>query len=284
MTSTSAVRSSSRTWWTEGVSALLAVLLLAATLYGLLADHAYRLPRSLELQGIAQDVLTLATIPVLLWAARRSRAGSLPGHLLWLGTLAYLAYSYLVYAVGVPQNPAFLLYTSVLALSVAALVDGIGRIDVRAASPAFDRRGHRGAGWFLVVFGSAFAVLWLSDIVPTLGGGLPSAIGAGELPNPVYVADLAFAVPAIVATGTALVRGHVAAPVLGAVVLVKVVTLGLAITAMSIAILLDGGTPDWPVVGLFAVMITVCTTLLARGARRLGVPAPGWLRETLWER
>ena len=273
-----------RTWWTEGVSWLLAVLLLAATLYGLLAEHAYRLSRSLELQGIAQDVLTLATIPVLLWSARRSRGGSLPGHLLWLGTLAYLAYSYLVYAIGVPQNPAFLLYTSVLALSVTALIDGIGRVDVRAASSAIDPRGHRGVGWFLVFFGSAFAALWLSDIVPTLGGGLPSAIGVGELPNPVYVADLAFALPAVVATGAALVRGHVAAPVLGAVVLVKVVTLGLAITAMATAILFDGGTPDWPVVGLVVVMIAVCTTFLSRGARRLGHPAPGWLRETLWER
>ncbi|MEO6082946.1 MAG: hypothetical protein ABIQ18_07550, partial [Umezawaea sp.] len=109
-------------------------------------------------------------------------------------------------------------------------------------------------------------------------------IGAGELPNPVYVADLAFALPALVATGTALVRGHVAAPILGAVVLVKVVTLGLAISAMAIAILLDSGQPDWPVVALFAVMITVCTTVLARDARRLGLPAAGWLRETLWER
>lgn len=63
-------------------------LLLPTTLYGLLSDHAYRLPRTLELESIAQDVLTLAVIPVLLWSARRSRAGSLPGHLLWLGTLA----------------------------------------------------------------------------------------------------------------------------------------------------------------------------------------------------
>lgn len=148
-----------RTRWTEGVSRLLTALLLPATLYGLLADHTYRLPRTLELQGIAQDVLPLATIPVLLWSARRSRAGSLPGHRLWLGTLAYLAYSYFIYAVGVPHNPAFLLYTCVLALSVTALIDGIGRIDMRAASPAFDRQGHKGIGWFLIVFGSAFAAL-----------------------------------------------------------------------------------------------------------------------------
>jgi hypothetical protein len=69
---------------------------------------------------------------------------------------------------------------------------------------------------------------------------------------------------------------------LGAVVLIKVVTLGLAIWAMVVAILLDGGKPDWPVVGLFSVIIVVSATVLVQGARSLGVPSPGWLRATLW--
>jgi hypothetical protein len=102
------------------------------------------------------------------------------------------------------------------------------------------------------------------------------------LPYPVYIADLAFALPAVVATGVALVRGHTVAPVLGAVVLIKVVTLGPAIWAMAVAILLDGGKPDWPVVGLFSVIIVVSATVLVQGAPSLGVPSPGWLRATLW--
>ncbi|MFJ5993133.1 hypothetical protein [Lentzea sp. NPDC092896] len=267
-----------RAWWTNGVSWSLALVLTAATLYGLFSDRAYRLDRTPHLESMAQDVLTLAIVPILIWAGRHSSAGSLRGHLLWLGLLGYIAYTYLIYAFGVPHNSAFLLYIAALTLSLAALIDGIARIDVRKVPLST----HVGVGWFLIVIGLAFAGLWLSDIVPTIGGGLPGTLNVGELPYPVYVADLAFALPAVIATGVALVRGHVAAPVLGAVVLVKVLTMGLAIWAMAIALLVNGQPPNWPVAGLFAVMITVCATVLWRGARELGTPAPGWLRPSLW--
>lgn len=282
MTTTAAAQRSIRTAWPELVSWVLGAILTTATLYGLLAEHAYRLDRHLELESIAQDVLTLATVPVLVWAGRRSRSGSLPGHLLWLGLLAYVAYTYFIYAIGVPHNPVFLFYIAAVVLSVTALVDGIGRIDMRAVAPAFCSSSHRGIGWFLIVIGAAFAGLWLSDIVPTIDGGLPATIGVGGLPYPVYVADLTFALPAVVMTGIALVRRHVAAPVLGAVVLIKITTLGLAIWAMAIGSLLDGGNPNWTVMGLFVVMILVCTTVLARGVRQLKAPSTDWLRPTLW--
>ncbi|GAB2817402.1 hypothetical protein [Lentzea nigeriaca] len=267
-----------RPLWTDLATWSLAGVLVAATLYGLLSERAYRLDRALQLESMAQDVLTLAIVPVFVWAGHRSRTGSLPGHLLWLGLLGYIAYTYLVYAFGVPHNSAFLLYVAAVTLSLAALIDGVARIDVRRVP--LDR--HVRTGWFLIVVGLAFAGLWLSDIVPTIGGGLPGTIGVGELPYPVYVLDLAIALPAIIATGAALVRGHVAAPVLGAVVLVKVLTLGLAIWAMAIALLLNDHQPNWPVAGLFAVMIAVCAAILWRGHRHL-TAASGWLRPTLWQ-
>lgn len=264
--------------WTSGVTWLLALVLIAATLYGLFSGRAYRLDRALQLESRAQDVLTLAIVPVLIWAGRRSSVGSPRGHLLWLGLLGYIAYTYLIYAFGVPHNSAFLLYVTALTLSIAALIDGIARIDVRKVP----LRAHAGVGWFLIVVGIAFASLWLSDIVPAIGGGLPGTVNVGELPYPVYVADLAIALPAVIATGVALVRGHIAAPVLGAIVLIKVLTMGLAIWAMAIGLLVNGRQPNWPVAGLFAVMIAVCTTVLRRGAGTLGTPGPGWLRPSIW--
>jgi hypothetical protein len=268
-----------RPLWTSLATWSLAGVLVGATVYGLLSERAYRLDRVLQLESMAQDVLTLAIVPVFVWAGRRSRAGSLPGHLLWLGLLGYIAYTYLIYAFGVPHNSAFLLYVAAVMLSLAALVDGIARIEVRRVPLG----RHVRTGWFLIVIGAAFAGLWLSDIVPSIGRGLPGTIGVGELPYPVYVLDLAIALPAITATGIALVRGHVAAPVLGAVVLIKVLTLGFAIWAMAIALLLNDQRPNWPVAGLFAVMIAVCTVILWHGNRQLADPAPGWLRPALWE-
>jgi hypothetical protein len=277
----------SRSWraeWPVAVSWALGAVLVTATLYGLLADGAYRAGRELEVMGFGQDVLTLAAVPVLVWAGHRSRAGSLRGHLLWLGLLAYVAYSYAIYAVGNPHNDAFLLYTAALGLSTAALLDGLARVDVPAAARAFTGIPTRWAGWLLIVTGSAFALLWLTDIVPTIpGDGLPASLGPGQAPFAVYVLDLAFALPAVVATGVLLVRGHVAGPVVGTVVMVKVVTLFLAGEAMTAALLLDGRAPDPAPTVVSSVLLVAFIVLLARGARRLAEPSAGWLRPTLWQ-
>jgi hypothetical protein len=124
----------------------LGAILLTTTLYGLMSDHAYRLDRKLELESIAQDVLTLAIVPLLIWAGHRSRTGSPRTHLLWLGLLAYVGYTYFIYAIGIPQNRVSLFYLAALTLSVTALIDGLGRIDVKALAPAFGRSSTAASG------------------------------------------------------------------------------------------------------------------------------------------
>lgn len=273
-----------RSAWPVAVSWMLGAVLVAATTYGLLAAHAYRIGRELEIASLGQDGLTLAAVPLLVWAGHRSRAGSLRGHLLWLSLLAYVAYVYATYLTGVPHNDAFLLYTTAAGLSVAALLDGLARIDVTATAPAFARLQGRGVGWFLVGTGAVFALLWLADIVPTIpGAGPPSNLGPGGAPFPIFVLDLSVVLPAVVATGVLLVRRHPAGPVLGAVVLTKIVTLGLAMEAAAVAMVVDGLRPDPATTSLFAVLIVACGAMLVRGARRLDQPATGWLRPTLWQ-
>lgn len=280
--------SRSRRWraaWPVTVSWTLGAVLVAGTVYGLLAGDAYRIDRDLEMASLGQDVLTLMVAPVLLWAGHRSRAGSLRGHLLWLSVLAYVAYAYATYLIGVPHNDAFLLYAAALGLSVAALLDGLVRIDVAATAPAFVGLPRRGVGWLLVITGTAFGLLWLADIVPAIpGAALPRNLGPGGTPFAIYVLDLSLVLPAVIATGVLLLRGHPAGPVLGAVVLAKIVTLGLAMEAAAVALVVDGLVPDPATTALFAVLIVACGTLLARGARRLETPAAGWLRPTLWDR
>jgi hypothetical protein len=273
-----------RAAWPVAVSWALGAILVAATAYGLRAGGAYRIDRELELASMGQDVLTLAVAPLLVWAGYRSRAGSLRGHLLWLGLLAYVAYAYATYLIGVPHNDAFLLYAAAAGLSVAALLDSLLRIDVTATAPAFARLHRRGVGWFLVGTGAVFALLWLADVVPAIpGDGRPNNLGPGGVPFPIYVLDLSVVLPAVVATGVLLVRRHPAGPVLGAVVLAKIVTLGLAMEAAAVALILDGLRPDPATTTLFAILVAACGATLAHGARRLGRPAAGWLRSTLWQ-
>jgi hypothetical protein len=194
-------------------------------------------------------------------------------------------HAYATYLIGVPHNDAFLLYSAAVSLSTAALLDGLVRIDVVATAPAFTGLGRRGVGWFLVVTGAAFALLWLADIVPAIPGDqLPRSLGAYDMTSPIHVLDLTFVLPAVIATGVLLVRDHPAGPVLGAVVLAKIVTLGLSLEVGAAAVVIDGLVPDPATTLLFVVLILLCGAILVRGARRLGRPDGGWLRPLLWER
>jgi hypothetical protein len=267
------------------VSALLVAVLIPAVGYGTLSSTPYRgYGQDLVLVSRAQDVLTALVIPLLVWAGVRSRRGSLAAHLLWLGLLFYLGYSYAIYLLGWQQNRCFLLYVAVLALSAWALVDGLVRVDARAVQPAVAGFRTRGLGWFLVVVGVVFVGLWLTDVGPSaFGGRLPGHLGPGGTPYAVYVLDLSVALPAVIATGVMLLRRHPMAPVLAGVVLVKVTTLFTALWLGVVAQLLAGRhVPLTPDMVPSAILPVVTIAVLARSARRLGRPEDGWLRTELW--
>jgi hypothetical protein len=263
-------------------SALLAVPLTAATLYGLLFAGAYRTSADIATQGRGQDLLTLLTVPLPLWAARRAGAGSLRAHLLWLGLMLYYVYSYLMYALATPYNDGFLAYLAALALSGYALLNGLPRIQVHRARPAFGLLPRRALGGYLLAVGAGFAVLELAPILAALPHRVPVGGFAPGMPNPVYALDLTLFLPLCIATAVLLWRNHPASPVLAAMVLVKKATLGLAILSM-IAFQLAAGQPINPGMALiFAVITVIDVTLLAVGAARMQPVTGPWLRPQWW--
>jgi hypothetical protein len=212
---------------------VLATAVVAASVYGLLAETPYRsLPEATVLGARAQDACSLLVAVLLLWLVRRPVL-SPAADLARLGLLGYLAYSYLIYVTGVPMNRAFLAYVVIVALSVAGLATGLARMAVRAVpTSTASSRLVRGTGWMLVGTGVLFAGLWLSTLLPfALGGARPDPEGVGGTPYPVFWLDLAIVLPAIVAVGVLLLRGRPAGHPLAVVALIKVVTLFTALWA-----------------------------------------------------
>jgi hypothetical protein len=130
-----------------------------------------------------------------------------------------------------------------------------------------------------------FSALWLVDLLPALvGTGLPRNVGPGGVASAVHVLDLVVALPAVLATGVALLRGHPVAPALAAVVLIKMVTLFAVLWICAAALPLAGLTftitPDM-LAG--AVLLGVSVMILGQASRRLRHPEAGWLRPTLWQ-
>jgi len=260
---------------------LVACALIVASAYGFLAEHPYRdLPAATVTGAHAQDACSLVVAAALLLLARSTATLR---HLVRLGLYGYVAYSYLIYLVGLPMNRAFLVYVVLVTAAGAALVDGVVRLVPSAWPRAASRRLERGTGWFLVTVAVLFVGLWLSVLLPfALGGARPHPEGPGGAPYPVFVLDLVVALPCVAAVGVLLVRGQRVGGPLAVVVLVKILTLFTVLWAGVVAALVEG---DHVALGADAgpslVMLAFCGWLLVRWLRDLADASDG-VRTTFW--
>lgn len=274
-----------------GVLAGLATLVVVSTCYGLLEPDAYRaVPELLRQTWRAQDAVSLASIPVLVFAWRRARAGSVRAHVVATGLLMWLAYAYAHLAFAVPFTPVFPLYVAILGAAGFGSLDGLVRADVNALQAAFKRAPRRGAAWFLIVSSLGTAGLWLSDIVAGVFGATPANLHLADLPNPTWVIDLAWVVPAAFAAGVRLRRGRPSGVVIGGVLLVMLATLSLAMLSVIPFALVAGLGSDPTVAsqlvaftGVFAVLGAIEVGLLTVSARRALPAPPSRGRDEWWE-
>ncbi len=232
-------------------------------------------------QGVGQDYVNLIlVVPALAIAAWSARRGSLGALLVWIGVLLYLAYSYVIYALCVHFNAFFLAYVAALGLSFYAAMIGLCAVQTPAASAAARTIRHQTAiGVFLVLVGGAFAGLWLADVVSaTWAGRAPSGAAEAGLPvNPVHVLDLAFALPATMATWALVVRRRDPGPIFAVPALTFIAVIGIAIVGMSWqltarGITAAGGVP-LPIAIVAAVAVALTVYALRDIARATAISA-----------
>jgi hypothetical protein len=263
----------------------LATVIVAAGLYGLLVDGAYPAPEgvrpTLPETFRGQDVVNLLAAVALVWGGVRARAGKLGGHIVWLAVCLYIPYTYFMYAVA-PYNDALLLYIAGIGLGTYGLIDGLVRLDATAVGSAFSAMPRRGLAWFLIALAGLFATMWLTTILSVWPGGVPQDLFTYDIPSVVHVLDLALILPLLTITGVLLLRGHPVAPVLAAMLLVKALTLGLALLSMN-AFVAAGGTPvDLGEPITWSVVVAISVAWLVLVARRMREPDGAWLRPWIW--
>lgn len=191
-------------------TALIAILVVVSSVSGLVDPRVYALEtENWALQASGQDLGNLLAVIVLAVAGYRFSLGSTRAGLVWLGTLLYLVYAFVVYAVAVHLNHLFLVYVAVLGLSSWALLLQVGVL--RAAEVRHPGGSTtKAAAYVLGVTGVLFAGLWLSELVPALvGGTVPASLTeAGLWVNPIHVIDLSLVLPAFVVTAAAALRNR----------------------------------------------------------------------------
>ena len=268
--------------WGVWTTVVVAVGILTASAYGLFAAAPYRdLPHETIVAAKAQDVCSILVALLLVLVAGRTSAKV---HLVRLGLLAYVAYSYAIYLTGIPMNRMFLVYVVLVSISGATFLDGVLRLRP-AAWPRIDsRRLERGTGWMLVIVAVLFAGLWLTALLPfAFGGSMPSPEGPGGVAYPVFILDLVVVLPCIAGVGVMLVSGRPIAGPLAAVALIKIVTLFAALWAgVAVGLVEDGQVTLGPDAGPSLVLLLVSVALVYRWLRALSPLEGSYVRPKLW--
>ena len=153
--------------------------------------------------------ILLVAIPVVALAMRAAARGSLGARFVWLGGVGYLLYNAILSSFSLQFNELFLLYVGSLSLAVWSLVAALRTIDVETLPARIHPRFPvRTVGGYLIATAVAFALLWLTDVLPALlSGTRPLSLRGTTLPtNAVQVIDFAFTLPASAAAGLWLWR------------------------------------------------------------------------------
>jgi hypothetical protein len=245
----------------------LAVFIAIASYAGMFIPGTYaRETLSYATQGIGQDAVNLFFIvPVLLISGWMTYSGNKMARYIYGGTIIYIAYTYIIYAVGVHFNSLFLAYCAILGLSVYAIIVLFATTDANPIKDMYDEKAPvRTVGIFFLFMAALFSSLWLREIIPALmAGGVPKSIeGTGLLVNPVHVLDLSIFLPGLVATAILLFKKHALGFLLAPMLLVFCVLMGVALWGMVVALVMNGVSEDITVAWVFAGIAAISTTFL----------------------
>jgi hypothetical protein len=220
-------------------------------------------------QARATDLVTLfVAVPALVLGLWRARAGSVGGRLVAVAALAYLAYSYAIYAFSVVIDPLTPVHIAILGLATWSLVLTVFGLDDATLDLASRfLLPRRTAGGFLIAVAGLFAMLWLSQIAGAITSGrLPAGVSDLGLPtSPVYSLDLAFAVPLITLAGVWLIRRDRRGPAGAVAALAFIVTLGLSVLAIFAFQAAVDIAVELPPIVIFGAVTAAAAVLLVIG-------------------
>jgi hypothetical protein len=273
--------STARPWLVLSIAA--AVVAVVGSVVALAGQQVYdRLTDSFLAQALAQDLVNLVVIsPAMALLGFLALRGSARVYPLWLGTLLFTAYNYVIYTVAIPFGDLFLVWVAVLGLALFALLGGASAVDRgELVVAARDGRAARAGAWALIVVALLFGLLWLSEDVPALlSGETPSSLtDLGLTSNPVHVLDLAFFLPATVLVGAAWLRGSPRAATFGPAFLCFLLLTGLPILATPLVQAARGTEAAWAAaipVGTITLVTLALLVWLYRSMELGGVAQDG---------
>jgi hypothetical protein len=237
------------------LTCVIIVLGLGTALAGLLSERLYQGNSvSLIAQGKGQDLVTAviavpATILLLVFAAR----GSYKAQLALAGLIGYFLYTYASYLFLWKFNNLFLGYVATFSSSLFAFILLMLSLFRTASGLTLARAPAVFCSVLLFLVAGALLFMWLSQVFSAMQGkSVPILTDTGGHAV-IQGLDLGVLVPAAILVGVMLLKGSSAGLVWLPVILVKGLTMGLAIVSMTI-FMARAGTPDSAGAVIFSVL------------------------------
>lgn len=227
-------------------------------------------------QAAGQDIINIFLIvPTLLISAYFTGKGKRSGFFVWLGTMLYTTYTFVIYSFGLHFNSFFLIYCWTLGVSAYAFITLTVQVKPETVKGWFDEARHEHLMSILVLAaGVVFYLMWLKDDLPAMiSNQTPSNLSGTGLPtNPVHVLDYSLVLPGFILTSILLFKknafGYLFAPVLMTFGVLMDITIATIIIVMRVR-----GTADNVTVSiLFWAFAAIGTAVLVSFLRHMKKP------------
>ncbi len=217
---------------------------------------------SMAAQQQANDAVMLGLgLPLLAVSGWLAFRGSLRGHLLLAGTLAFILYTYLSMAFLTAYNALFLVYVALFSLSLIAFILVMLAFDLERLPEQFSERLPRRGIAGVLFASSAFLLLaWLGRIVPPLLQGTDPAL-ENTTTLVIQALDLGLIVPLGLIGGWLLLRRSAWGYLLASVASMKLLTMGAAVSTMGVNMARHGVAVSAVELGVFPALTLVNAVL-----------------------
>lgn len=263
------------------LSILIAIFAVIASAGGLLLDSLYRDNAFVKTTWLGNDAVTLfLTVPILVAAMVLSNRKDPKGpqrplgsaYLIWMGALDYMLYNYAFYLFGAAFNWFFLVYATLLALSILALIFGLVNLDVNGISQQVrkDAPVKWIGGYFLFVASGLGLVYLIQSIGFIFTDSVPAIVTmSGHPTNVVFALDLTLLIPWLILGAVWLMKRQPWGYVIAGILNVKGPLYTLVLAVNSILVLNAGitQTSELPLWGTLTALGLIASVLFYTNMR-----------------
>jgi hypothetical protein len=230
------------------ISIIIAVLQMIVSAVGLISGHFYdgTISPSIEPAVHGLDLVSLFAAAVLVASIFLAKNGSVRALMAWLSILFYTLYTNAIFAFDGVYTGFFFIYIALLGLSSFAFGSMLLNIDTTQMRHSIS--GHmpvKSISIFFILVVIILVPAWLSLIVPTIING------KSPISNAIFVLELAFTMPAFVCAIMWLWKRRTWGIIMAGVLLVKVTTLGLVVTAGEAFLFYNHSAINFWIAGFF---------------------------------